>query len=192
MDIFRKAIVRNTSPERALDQNVGLTALRSSIEQRAQATGRKINDEILLDTIKRTVASPLPYQDSSLDQFRKITSKYHSIPEQERRPLDSNSNTYFLMLELNGLKDKNRALEITNLRLQGELDKHVLTIQELSAKLGLIANQNNVLEVKSRVIGEDTKTNILVLDARLKDLEARNQLLVEQLNQERYTFSFTI
>lgn len=55
MDIFRKAIVRNTSPEMALNQNVGLNALRSSIEQRAQVTGKKVHDEILLDTIKRTM-----------------------------------------------------------------------------------------------------------------------------------------
>jgi len=44
------------------------------------------------------------------------------------------------MLEMNGIKDKNRALEITNLRLQAEVDKHLLTIQELNAKLGLVAN----------------------------------------------------
>ena len=90
------------------------------------------------------------------------------------------------MLEINGLKDKNRALEITNLRLQAEADKHILNIQELNARLGLVTNQHSVLEVKSKIIGEDTKSNILVIDAKLKDLEARNLLLVEQLNQERY------
>lgn len=45
--------------------------------------------------------------------------------------------------------------------------------------MGLMTNQNTLLEAKGRTLGEESKTSIMALDLRIKDLEQRNALLME-------------